>query len=946
MKKQFSLTLFCIALVVNGIAQQPSNGQFYPWKDAIENVKMTIFDSGKLHIKTHDGAQIWFDPIQPNKNYKRSGYYKDERVVFQGFDKFTWDGQTYYREGQAPNHNQLGVFSEGRYKIKESSPKTYPILDNGTGTDCSIIIAHLKYNGNKQQLRIEHAEYDARCSYSAETVSPKSFKLEQGGYSHTAYQIVKSTSSKDITITRYNKPFLTLRYLGPISSTSSANNQQNSSSPGTSVAQATTINSLDPATKMAKIHRSARDLKYDEIEKLVAQENADVNAKDGVKSRTALHYAALNSDDESIEIMEYLLTTGDANPNIKDTEGKTPLDVALEKSNFKGARVLLNNGANAGMANQGLDRIIATQETDLLVKFLQNGADANTALDKAVAVNNEKMVEAIFDNSTAKPSNAVFNKAVDARSTESAITVLARGINNDEALDYVIDKKDKVMLDVVLGFGVSAPAASRALTFAVEQRDMELATLCISEHNADPTSGMASAVKNNHLQMVEFLLSKGADPNNQMSAAAEGGKDDIINAFLIQSGDPNLGVKAAAENNQVSTLQLLLNANGDANLAMPVAIEKGNLEMVNMCISAPKPADVFRTEYVVKTCELSNKDVLMALLLAGADPNPGMPISVAKKDAGMVSELIGAGADANKPQYLIKATQLNDLAVAKLLLKANANPNPGMPIAVKNGNSNFTGLLLDYGADGTKPQYLSTAAGKGVLPMVTQLLNSGNNPDNGVDAAIQFNHAPVLSELISRGATANGNHHIIATVVHNNPALTSLVIDSGADPQSALVPAVDKNADKVVKLLGDKGVSLSDNNLLLTCVNKNYIATAGVLVSGGNNISSWWDNTRGMGMLHIYLTKYNYPQMINHLIRAGADVNRSADNDGNSPLHILVIQHGKDDKHDTGKAVEALIAAGANVNAVNKAGDTVLKAAPNRRPITKPLKNAGAKKRI
>lgn len=699
------------------------------------------------------------------------------------------------------------------------------------------------------------------------------------------------------------------------------------------------IDRLNTNTKTAQIHDAARSMDYVKIDELI-KAGANPDVLDGDKGRSAMHYAAISGDTDIIDV----LVKSDANINVVDKQGKTPLDLALEKGNYDAAKELLRNSANAQLASKGLDRILATKETELLTLFLQNGADANVAMNKAVELDNVEMLNVILDNSSARATNQMFEKAVNLRSQQTAIEFLVRGIDKDQAMDFVISKKDKQMVEMVLSTNATVSSTNKALAFAVEQRDMGLAQTTIDQYNANPTVGMAPAVKNNHLEMVRFLLSKGANPNDQMDEASAQGKKAIVEALLSQSANPDLGIPPAAQNNQTSTLQVLLDASGDANLAMPIAIEKGDVMMVNMCIAAPQAADVYRTEYIVTTCEKSNLDILNALLLAGADPNPGMPISVGKKDAELVRELITAGADVNKPEYLIKTAEQSDAAVALLLLGNGADPNPGMETSIKLQDAAMVDLMLQHNADATPPHLIAKASELGNVPIVTLLLDRYADPNAGMNSAIDANKQDVVSLLIEHGADGSKDVYLTTSAKHNNPVLTKMLLSAGGDPQVALEPAIDVNAYKVVELVHEQGVSITDVKYLETCVYKNYVATARVLADAGASAATWWDDAKGMNLLHISIDQHLNAQMAEILIQAGANVDKPTQS-GDSPLHIAVRDSRKS-ADQAGAVVEVLISHNADVNAVDAMGETVLKVAPKKRPITKPLKDAGAQKKL
>jgi ankyrin repeat protein len=694
------------------------------------------------------------------------------------------------------------------------------------------------------------------------------------------------------------------------------------------------VNELNPSTKQAMIHNSVQNQDVNGVRTLL-QQGADPNLVEGNQGRTPMHIATTKGDANMIR----LLKESGGNINARDNNGKTSLDLALESNDNSTARILLNNGASAAEAKSGVDRVIERRDTDMMRTLLQNGANGPAVASKAIATDNVEILAVTLQSGT-RASNEMFNEAARQRSSKCANELLRNGIDKGQAMDQVIATNDMQMVDLILLSGVDVPTANKALIYSIQQRDMRMASIAVERNYADPNAGMPVAVENNNIQAVEYLLSKRADANAQMDEAAAGGKNDIVNAFLRAGANANGGVLAAASNDRVSTLQILLDAGGDANLAMPEAIEKGSLPMVNMCLSARNRADVSRTEYVVKTCEKSNRDILQVLLFNGAKPDPGMPICIANRNSGMVDQLIKAGAAVDRPDYMTKACQQIDAPIVRLLLDANANPNPGMPIAVELGDANIVAMLLEKKADGTNPQYIDNASGKGFSSIVTQLLKAGADPNTGMTSAVKNNRLEVVTQLLAAGADGSMDQYMIASVKHNNPNLTSTLITAGGKVDVALEPAVENNSDKVVSLLKDKGVDVTPVKYLVTCVKSNHTQTARVLVNAGAS-ADWWDESKGCGLLHITIDSYLNPEMTGLLIQAGADVNRKETINGNSPLH-LAATNSKNQMETAATIIKMLIAAKADVNAVNNKGQTVLKACPDRPILQKPLKEAGA----
>lgn len=639
-----------------------------------------------------------------------------------------------------------------------------------------------------------------------------------------------------------------------------------------------------PAPTVQPLIDAIRNNDYTKAESAIDQ--ATVNTKDGI-GRAPIHYAALADNKELIQLLK---DRGNADLNSRDNNGKTPLDLALESSKFTAAKALLSNNADASQANSGLERVLATQNMDILKLMLQNGANANTALSKSIASDNLETMRFIFDNSSARASNGLFNEAIEKRSTKCAIGLLQNGIDKGQAMDFVISKRDKEMVDLVLNTGVDVANATKALTFFVEQRDIVKAEAAITNNFANATAGMPGAVSTNNIQMVNMLLRNHADPNDQMDEAAASGSNEMVTAFLSAGGNPDAGVKAAADNGKVATLQILLDNKGDANLAMPVAIAKNNTSMVQMCLTAGKPADVYRSEYVVTACENSNLDILNALLLAGAPADPGLIISVGKGDIRLVEALIKANAPVNRPDYMIKTAEIGNAGIAKLLLDAGADPNPGLPIAAGKKNAEMVDLMLEKGA----------------------------LPDPGMLPAVKAGDLAIVRKLIDKGGNAAAPDLVGNSVVHGNVALTGLLIDRGGKAEEGVSTALNIVQTDILSLLIDKGAAeaVRTNQHLPVPFVKNSVPMAKLLLDKGG-LSPDWTDTRGVSLMEYASTEAGI-EVINLLAQYHADANKK-DVGGFTALTNAMLYKEKAGNRVT-DVIRALLAAGADPNIANNEG--------------------------
>lgn len=542
-----------------------------------------------------------------------------------------------------------------------------------------------------------------------------------------------------------------------------------------------------------------------------------------------------------------------------------------------------------------------------LVSRANNPGLAAYAVTVASKKGNTELFKSLVEANSVPLSNAHFNNAVADRRMEIALYVLdAPGIDMNAALQTSLGSGLKPLIERCLSKGATA---APALNWAVDKGDIPLATVCIDEFGAEANGALPAAVVKGSAPMVNLLLDKGGEATVGLQAAVDNGSQPMAKLLLDRGADPSAQLPNACGRGHDGIVQAMIDKGGDSNLGMQAAIENDKASTVQLLVNA------------------------------GADPNPAIGYAVEKGNASLLDLLVSKGGDAKAPDLMAKAAGRGDVPVLNVLLnKANSDPNPGMLPAVTEQGSGVLDLLIRAGGDATPPALIAKAVERGDAAMATMLMDKGADPDNATLIAIRINRPDLVTLLKSRGGDLSRAGFVKESAKHNNPALTGMLLDAGAPVQEGVSPAVDANAGAVLELLRSKGADLTDKNLLVKAVSNGSSSVAPVLVKAGCDAREYVDPGTGGNLLHIAAQREDFP-ILSLLVEAKYDVNMKASGSGDTPLHVAA-RGGKDNLD----AVMALVDAGADVNALNGRGKSVVQEAKGPR-VRKYIKENGGERK-
>ncbi len=377
----------------------------------------------------------------------------------------------------------------------------------------------------------------------------------------------------------------------------------------------------------------------------------------------------------------------------------------------------------------------------------------------------------------------------------------------------------------------------------------------------------------------------------------------------------------------------------------------------------------FRLVVMTSTVDEASRAVILGANVNKVDEFGRTPImyAVGFKCSDYKADLIRSLG--GKVQKVEANARHSPLAIAKFLLEKGVNVNvqdksgdTPLYMVIRNNLSALVSLLIQYGAD------VDQAYDQGETPL--SLAAYGGNPE-------------IVGLLISAGAKVNvkdhaGNTPLITAFLDPNLDVVEKLLGAGAnvntanaDGETPLILAIQEDDLAFVKVMVKAGADVNavnfdgDTPLLWACMEDRYNAVdmlinAGAKVDVKNNdgdtpISLAMNSERSVEMLRLLTAKMTVisdkellvraiqadkfeEAMV--LIQADADVNYADPESGYTPLMEDVSAEG-----NTDALIQALVKAGANVNAQDKQGQTALLMAcftDGKRDVAKLLLKNGA----
>ncbi|MCY4022483.1 MAG: ankyrin repeat domain-containing protein [Anaerolineaceae bacterium] len=510
-----------------------------------------------------------------------------------------------------------------------------------------------------------------------------------------------------------------------------------------------------PAFNCATLTRAAWNGSLASVQNLLAS-GADVNDGDAF-GRTALHEAAFWGHDR---IIDRLLRAG-ADIHAQDAAGRTPLDDVLRSRDTGSILRLHRARENFHLGDPELQPLVimgaASGNGEFVELLLDNGHDVNwrddrgrTALAAAAANGQERVLRTLID--------------------AGADVSLADG-NGRTPFMHAAARGNLVTLERIHRAGVDVNHVDReghsALTLAAANgQTMNVAWLLLSTdvdvHHALPDSGRTAlhlAAARGHADVIAMLLLGDAD-HRRNPQPVDAGARDAEGFTPLQLATAAGHARAATRLNMMETDKLKPKLWYHLGPEIHAAVRSGDLAEIESLIRADAWISATDREGytpLMRAAQAGNRDVVLRLLLAGADPDerdnwqwdePAMFFTIRSGDDDLTAMLLLAGStgrtrgnaalqwsasfgradvvrllldlktprrfnvtDRNYPGQtpLHHAVNYWNLEVVELLLDSGADPNARtgpildrrsvLEVARRGGNRQIIDLLLAAGAE-------------------------------------------------------------------------------------------------------------------------------------------------------------------------------------------------------------------------------------------------------
>ena len=680
---------------------------------------------------------------------------------------------------------------------------------------------------------------------------------------------------------------------------------------------------LDVDTELTE---RARGGDLDEVKRLVQEHCPSVNKKNKY-NKTALYYACENGH---TEVAQYLLLNG-ASVHL----GDIPLTVAVRNKHMSVVQLLLTHGAHPDTLHEGYE---PTNRCTL-------------PLHMAAAQGDCELVELLLEHGASVDvrdlgGNTPLHHAVEHHQPVATLSqfVAANGVKS--VCDVLLENKADVNADDGSGRTPLYRAVSRVL--------LDIVRKMLEVYGGNPNIGLPMlplAFLVHNMELVHMLLKHGANPNKRS-----------------ESLKPRTLLHMAVSDSERVELLLKHGASIDAkdsagNTALHHAVDLRNLRVCEILLE--NKADINAVNYSGQTplCTAASRGRLDVdrNMLQKYGGNPRSPLSAECRtpNVEIVDMLLKHGADLNVSSRgrdsdlpLLVAAGNNNSEVAELLLRRGANidvtdsdGNTALHRAIKSGfrssrysqevaasnnSKSVINVLLEKKANvnianGSGQTPLSAACHAQNVEIVDMLLKRGADPNLRAFCDVSSEHefpllvaanndeSKVVELLLKHGANINvtdkkGNTALHHAIKHQSPQYPHSLLAS-SDVKSVIDVLLENKADvNFLNHYGETPLCGAASRGFVDVVRKMLQVHGGKPNKGSPLVAACVaQNVEIVDML------------LNHKPRADPNLQSRSHLGSKHKLPIFVaVDEGNSD------IIMSLLNAGANVNAVNDEGKSVV----------------------
>jgi ankyrin repeat protein len=606
--------------------------------------------------------------------------------------------------------------------------------------------------------------------------------------------------------------------------------------------------------------------------------------------------------------------TDTADPNAPDREGNTPLMRALRDGRQEEALRLIGQSSDFRTKNkQGNNALMLAAmhgQEEAAQRLLDRGAPLNetneekkSALSLAVEGGRAALARRLLEKGADPNAGNPLLAAAERRDLPMIDLLLSKRAKPDAALEAAALRNDREVFARLLGQEGKLPG-NRPLELAIEQGHADIALLCL-QRGGNANRGLEWALAKKQRPIALLCLEQGAKAEPAVAYAVAQRDADLFERCLAQFGAPaQPALQQALEAKLFDYAQVALGKGADPTKAAEAMADDQHLEALRFLLDQKALPD----RVLAKAVERNQLEAAKLAVERGAQAG-----------SGAVEE----------------AVKHQNLALAALLLEHGGTPADGaLMLAIKTGQASMVALLLDKGADAAPGRFIREASERGQADVVRLLLDKGAKPDEGMRAAVQYNHTRVAELLLVAGASALDPYYMERATEVGNRELVQMLVDKGANPNIGLSTTIKQGNAGLLDVLLAAGADVRQETWLALAVEAGHAEVVRRLLLAKSPAS--YVSPSGQTLLHLACVQGG-EATVRLLLEHGLSV-EAEDQGGNTPLHWAV-----QNKNSLALA-EALVRAGADVNARNREGKLVYQLAKGSK-LKKYLKSHGASKK-